>query len=248
MNIDSYLEGSSFYHGFDVRPKLILTVLYVSAVFFLEGWLAPLSGVLLPFFVMLICLGFKETWRVLKRLIPLSVLIFLLVPFQIRKGEVLLSVKGFTLITEEGLYSAYKVVMRIASISLVLTLLLVTERSSDIIKGLRAFRMPYNAALSVSLVLRFIPYLGSVFTEIRDSMSLRLTEGRRGYPVMPSITAFIVASIRMVPSTAASLEERGFGRASRSSDEPLPRARHYLVQWAVSILIPIFLVGIWRIL
>lgn len=248
MNIDSYLEGSSFYHRFDVRPKLLLTLLYIIAVFFLKGVLAPLSGVLVPLAVMLLSLGWAESWRVLKRLVPLTVLIFVLVPFQIRKGESLWTIGGFTVMTREGFYSAYVVVMRIWAISLTLTLLLVTERSADIIRGLRACRLPYNAALAVSLVLRFIPYLGSLFTEIRDSMSLRLTEGKRGYPVMPSITAFIVASLRMIPSTAAALEERGFGRSSRYPDEPLPIPRGYLLQCGASILIPIILIGIWRII
>lgn len=247
MNIDSYLEGSSFYHRFDVRPKLLLTLLYITAVFFLKGWLAPFVAVLLPLIVMLSCLGLRETWRAVRRLIPLFVLIFLLVPFQIRKGEPLLTAGSLVLVTEEGLYSAYSVVMRVYAISLILTLLLVTERSADIIRGLRACHLPYNAALAVSLVLRYIPYLGSLFTEIRDSMSLRLTEGRRGYPVMPSITAFIVASLSMIPRTAASLEERGFGRDSRSPEEPLPKGKGYLIQFAASILIPTILVGVWRI-
>lgn len=134
-----------------------------------------------------------------------------------------------------------RIVSRLGGISCALMLLLLTERNENIIRGLRAFHIPYAAALTASMILRFIPYLGMLFSAIRDSMSLRLEEGKRGYPVLPSITALAVAAIRMIPETAASLEERGFGRKGRSTDDRLPRPRGYFLQWLIGAIIPISL-------
>ena len=82
MNIDSYVEGSSFYHKFDARPKLAFTLLYIVAVFTLRGWIMPAVSALLPLLVMLVTLGWKEAWRALRRTLPVVILIFLLVPFR----------------------------------------------------------------------------------------------------------------------------------------------------------------------
>ena len=140
--------------------------------------------------------------------------------------------------TEEGLWIIMRIIARLGGISGALMLLLLTERNEDVIKGLRVFRMPYNAALTVSIILRFIPYLGSLFTEIRDSMSLRLEEGKHGYPILPSITALAVAAIKMIPDTAASLEERGFGRRNQRKSIKLPYPEGYLTQWLIGVIIP----------
>ena len=122
-----------------------------------------------------------------------------------------------------------------------LMLLLLTERNEDIIKGLRAFHLPYNAALTASMILRFIPYLGYLFSEIRDSMSLRLEEGKRGYPIIPSITALTVSAIRMIPCTASALEERGFGLRRSHKEQHIARPEHYFTQWAIGVIIPLSL-------
>ena len=196
---------------------------------------------LLPVIIMVISVGRREAWHCYSRLIPLFVIILLFTPLQERGGTPLFSYDGFTIATEEGLYTVLRTISRLGGISGALMLLLLTERNESIIRGLRAFSLPYNAALSASMILRFIPYLGQLFSEIRDSMSLRLEEGKRGYPMIPSITALAVASIRMIPDTAASLEERGFGRAGRIGKEPIERPRFYLIQWLIGVIIPLSL-------
>ena len=245
MNVSSYIYGTSFYHKFDVRPKLISTLLFSVIAFIMSSWTGFALVFLMPLVIMVLSVGAKETWRCYSRLIPIFILLILFIPLQKRSGLPILSVGGFVVMTEEGLWIIMRIIARLGGISGALMLLLLTERNEDIIKGLRAFRLPYNAALSASMILRFIPYLGQLFSEIRDSMSLRLKEGRRGYPILPSITALAVASIKMIPDTASALEERGFGRSGKIAREPLKRPRCYFIQWLIGaiILFSLFIVG-----
>ena len=237
MNVSSYVYGTSFYHRFDVRPKLIATLAFSIIAFIVSSHAGLLLVFLIPVLIMLLSVGRKETWHCYSRLLPLFVLIILFAPLQERSGEVLFSAGGFVLATREGVESVLRIIARLGGISGALMLLLLTERNEMIIKGLRAFHMPYNAALAASMILRFIPYLGELFAEIRDSMSLRLEEGRRGYPILPSITALVVASIRMIPETASSLEERGFGLRKKAAGVALKRPEYYLIQCLISAII-----------
>ena len=240
MNISSYIYGTSFYHRFDVRPKLFFTFLFSVLSFALSSYISVALVFLIPIAIMILSVGGKETWRCYSRLIPLFLIMILFIPLQNRDGNPLLVIHGFTIITAEGLWSVMKIISRLGGISGVLMLLLLSERNEDIIKGLRAFHLPYNAALAASMILRYIPYLGYLFSEIRASMSLRLEEGKRGYPVLPSITALVIAAIKMIPDTASALEERGFGRVKPAKDA-IPHPSGYLIQWLFGAIIPLSL-------
>ncbi len=241
MNASSYIHGDSFYHRFDVRPKLISTLLFAAIAFAMRSWAGLAAAFLLPLALLFVAVGTREAWRCLLRLLPLFAILVLFTPLQERGGTPLFEAGGFVIATEEGIWTVARIISRLGALSWALMLLLLTARNEEIIRGLRAFHMPYNAALAASMVLRFIPHLGLLFSEIRDSMSLRLDEGRRGYPMLPSITALTVAAIRMIPETAAALEERGFGRMAKMPNEPIPRPRGYSLQWLLGAIIPLSL-------
>lgn len=239
MDIDSYIYEESLYHRLDARPKLVFTILMVIFPFFVSTLPAITVYALIPVFISLFSLGLRETWRNIRRVLPVFILMFLFMPFQSRSSEALIVINGFKLVTEEGFYEVYMIAMRFMSVALMLECLLETARNSEIVKALRFFHMPYKAALSLSMILRFIPHLGSLFTEIRDSMSLRLSEGKRGYPVIPSVTALTVAAIRMIPESASVLEERGFGR--KHTEQPFPKPESYYIEMALCAIIPVIL-------
>ncbi len=240
MNISSYIYGTSFYHKLDVRAKLIFTLLYAVVTFFMSSYTGLAAVFFIPLLIMLIAVGGKETIHCYSRLLPLFLIMCFFIPLQERTGTPLWVIRGFTVATREGLWTVLRIISRLGSVSGILMLLLLTQRNEEIIKGLRAFHLPYNAALASSMILRFIPYLGTLFAEIRSSMSLRLKEGKRGYPILPSITALIIAAVKMVPETAAALEERGFGREKMKSVH-MKRPRYYFVQCLLCIIIPLSL-------
>ena len=242
MNTESYIYGTSFYHRFDVRPKLLFTLLYSVSVFLIHSWYGLSAAILLPSAIFFLSLGGKELWKAFLRLLPVLVLLVIFIPLQDRDGRALLSISGTVIVTREGLGRVCRLAVRFSSLSLILMLMIFTERSENIIRGLRFYHLPYSVSLLLSMILRFIPYLGAEFEEIRDAMSLRLREGKRGFPVMPSITAFTVAAVRMIPDTAASLEERGYGRSGRTEYGKLEYAPGLLTQFAISAIVPVIFV------
>ena len=239
MNADSYIYGTSFYHVFDPRPKLLFTLLYAFLSFFVSSWYGMVLFPLVACILFALSLGFGELWKGAKRILPVVILLLVFLPLQDRAGIALLSFRGFVLVTHEGWGRVARLISRFVSISMVLMLFMETVRSVDIIKTLRYYHLPYSVALLFSMILRFIPYLGSLFEDIRDSMSLRLNEDRNGVPILPSITAFTLSAVRMIPDTAAALEERGFGNGRHSDYGMLKSYKGLFTEFMLSAILPI---------
>lgn len=239
MQVNSYIYGESFYHRFDIRAKLLFTILFVISVFFIESPLKMAAAASIPLAIALFSIGAKETWRDIRRLIPLMIMLVLFMPFQKRSGTPLLLVRGFALVTEEALLYVSGIGLRLLAISLISMLLVQTEEPETIILGMRFYRLPYSAALVFSIILRFIPFLASQFESIRSSMSLRLSEDKRGVPIMPVVTSLVVSAIKMIPETASALEERGFGRGKRTEFKTLCPIGQCFTHFMLSVIVPI---------
>ena len=82
MNISSYIYGTSFYHRFDVRPKLFFTFLFSALSFALSSYISVALVFLIPIAIMILSVGGKETWRCYSRLIPLFLIMILFIPLQ----------------------------------------------------------------------------------------------------------------------------------------------------------------------
>lgn len=247
MQINSYIYGTSLYHRLDIRAKIIFTLLISVAAFFISAWYALLSLAVFFILLSLLSIGIKETWRGFLRLLPILIFLIVLSPLQDRSGIDGIFIKGVKLVTYDGLWTVFRVGMRFIAISYAFMLLVETERSEDMIYALMWFRLPYNAALMFSLTLRYIPYFGSLYEDIRLSMSLRQKEGKRGYPIMPTITALTVAAIKMIPNTASALEERGFGRDTRRDiNKVAPITPFIFTQIAICVILPIALICLLR--
>ena len=246
MQINTYIYGTSLYHRVDIRAKLVFTIFISIALFFISTWYVLLSSAVFFLLLSLYSVGIKESCRGFMRLLPILIFLVLLSPLQNRSGEGALFIKSFKLVTYDGLWTVFRVAMRFISISYAFMLLIETERSERIILALEWFHLPYKVALMFSLVLRYIPYLGSLYEDIRLSMSLRLKEGKKGYPVMPTITALTVAAIKMIPNTASALEERGFGLKSRKPVNKLGFSFSIFTQMSISFILPIILVSIFN--
>lgn len=242
MQINSYIYGTSFFHKYDIRAKIIFTFLISISSFFISLWYWLLFLSLFFILLSLTSIGIKETWRGFERILPILIFLVLLSPLQNRSGIEGIYIGNVKIVSYDGLWTVFSVAMRFISISYAFMLLVETERSEDIIEALLWFHLPYNASLMFSLVLRYIPYFGSLYEDIRLSMSLREKEGKRGYPIMPTITALTVAAIKMIPNTASSLEERGFGRKTRKKANKLPPiSPASFTQIALSFILPITL-------
>lgn len=239
MQINTYIYGTSFYHRFDIRAKLLFTLLMSIAVFFCQRPFVLLAVALSFVLLSIVSVGAKETWLGFKRLALILLFLFLFAPLQKRASIEGIYIGSFKLVTFESLLMSYMVAMRFISISYAFMLLIETEKSERIIDAFEWYKLPVNVSLMLSLVLRYIPYIGSMYEEIRLSMSLRLKEGKRGYPIFPTIIALTVASIKMIPQTASSLEERGYGAGEALKRNRFAKSRLLLIEFIISTILPV---------
>lgn len=244
MQINTYIYGTSFYHKFDIRAKLLFTLLISISAFFVSNPFFLLFLALAFVVVSMLSVGAKESFLCFKRLSLILLFLFLFSPLQNRSSVEGIYISSFKLVTYDALMTSYRVAMRFIAISYAFMLLIETEKSERIIDAFEWYKLPENVSLMLSLVLRYIPYIGSMYEDIRLSMSLRLKEGKRGYPIFPTIIALTVASIKMIPQTASSLEERGYGSKSAIKRRRFGRNPYLLIEFIISIILPvIFLFG-----
>ena len=241
MQINTYIYGTSFYHKFDIRAKLLFTLLISISVFFCQRVFVLTAVAFLFIAVSIVSVGVKETWFGFKRLALILFFLFLFAPLQKRASVEGIYIGSFKLVTYASLLTSYLVAMRFISISYAFMLLIETEKSERIIDAFEWYKLPGNVSLMLSLVLRYIPYIGSMYEEIRLSMSLRLKEGKRGYPIFPTIIALTVASIKMIPQTASSLEERGYGSGEAIKRNRFNKSKSLLIDFAICIILPLFI-------
>ena len=244
MQMNTYIYGNSFYYHFDVRAKLFFSVFMSVIIFFIKGWAVSLSVAIIALILSIYTVGLKETFRGFKRILPIIIFLFIFSPLSEREWRPLIEIGSFMLLSAEALLHAVQSASRFISISYIFFLLMETERSENIVKGLRFYHLSYNAAITISLTLRYIPYLGSLYEDIRGSMSLRLRENKRGYPIMPTITALTISAVKMVPELASAMEERGFGLKSRRDYGKLSFSWVSFTHFAISVILPLIFLTI----
>ena len=174
-------------------------------------------------------------------------LLFMLLfsPFNVRSGQSLWSVRSLTIITVEGALQALRLACRFIGITYVCTLLFATTVMGEIMLALRFWRLPYKAALVVTLSFTYIPFIAESFSQISESHRLRESarEERKNYAqrlkdLLPTLTSVLVVALRSIPNLAMSLEMRGLGRSERrTSYRSLDSYTHLFTDFVISIII-----------
>jgi len=245
MNTSAYVAGHGWLYRFDPRAKILLMVL-LCVFFFLPITLTGLAlTVLLVVVVGWRNTGGKNIARVFLSIAPMLLFMLLFSPFNVRSGQSLWSVRSLTIITVEGALQALRLACRFIGITYVCTLLFATTVMGEIMLALRFWRLPYKAALVVTLSFTYIPFIAESFSQISESHRLRESarEERKNYAqrlkdLVPALTSVLVVALRSIPNLAMSLEMRGLGRSERrTSYRSLDSYTHLFTDFVISIII-----------
>ncbi|WP_346907299.1 energy-coupling factor transporter transmembrane component T [uncultured Roseibium sp.] len=207
--ISVYLPGTSWLHRMPARLKLLLLAALSMAILPVQDPLV-LGGVfaaVLAFYATLGPQGLKQV-RLLRPLASLLLIIFLL--------------HGIGGSWMEGLVA----VMRLVSMVLLANLVSVTTRMDDMLEAvmplfypLKIFGVsPKKPALAVTLVIRFVPVLLSVYSSLAEAYRART--GKRGSWRL--VAPFALQALRLSENVAEALTARG-GAAGLGSH--IPRTR-----------------------
>ena len=214
-----YVPGNSVIHRLNPVTKIFLTVVICVAAF-LSGNLYFLAGLLAVDLLIGVIAGVPgKTLTIFRGLVKIALFLFLLQVLLIRRGTPV-----FWIITDEGLLTAARVVLRLVIVCMPLALVLAVTRISDLTNALvQVLHLPYPYAFTLSTAIRFIPQFMEEMSGIMEAQTARgvAFDKARGLKkfsmILPLCAPLLLSSVRRTDQTAAAAEVRGFRLRTRAS-------------------------------
>ena len=199
--------------------KLFLTIVICIAAF-ISGNLFYLAGLLVVDLLIGVIAGIPEkTWTIFRGLLKIALFLFILQILLVRGGTPVLWI-----ITDQGLLTAGKVVLRLVIVCMPLALVLAVTRVSDLTNSLvRVLHVPYPYAFTLSTAIRFIPQFLEEMSGIMEAQTARgvAFDKARGLKkfsmILPLCAPLLISSVRRTDQTAVAAEVRGFRLRTRES-------------------------------
>lgn len=223
VTLGQFFPGQSILHRMDPRMKIILTLLYITAVFTARSISAFILIVSVTFFLLLSSRIPVRT--ILRGMKPLAFIIVFTAVINIfwTKGETLLVDWYFIHIYAEGLLYALLMILRILCL-LVGTCLLLTYTTSPIaltdglerlLAPLKVLHIPvHEFSMMMTIALRFIPTLIEETDKIMSAQKSRgadFSSGSliaRARALLPIIIPLFISALRRAEELATAMECR----------------------------------------
>ena len=221
ITLGQFFPGNTIIHRMDPRTKLLLTVLYIVALFLAKSLVT--YGIMLAILAVWIILSKIKLKSILRGIKPiLFILIFTgLLNIFYTPGTVLWQ-WGFLRITVEGLWSAFYMVLRILMLIACTFLLtyttspiLLTDGLERLLNPLKKIRVPvHELAMMMSIALRFIPTLIEETDKIMSAQKARGADFETGSlmdkakALVPLLVPLFISAFRRADELAIAMECR----------------------------------------
>jgi energy-coupling factor transport system permease protein len=222
ITLGQYFPGNTVVHKLDPRTKLILMVVYISALFMARGF----TAYIFMFAVLAICLTLSKIRprAVLRGLRPVFIIIIVTVILNIFfiRGETILFQYRAIVIAREGVLTAVFMAARL--MMLIISTFLLTYTTSPItltdglermLGPLKKIRLPiHEFSMMMSIALRMIPTL---IEETDKIMSAQKSRGadfetggliKRAKAILPLIIPLFISAFRRADELATAMESR----------------------------------------
>ena len=206
-------------HRLNPVTKLLLAIAICIAAF-LSGNLIYLAALLAVDLLIGVVAGVAwKTWTIFRGLLKIAIFLFVLQSLLVRGGTPV-----FWIITDEGLLTAARVVIRLVVVCMPLALVLAVTRVSDLTNSLvQVLHVPYKYAFTLSTAIRFIPQFLEEMSGIMEAQTARgvafdKAKGLKKFSmILPLCAPLLISSVRKTDLTAAAAEVRGFRLRTRES-------------------------------
>ena len=221
ITLGQYFPGNTIIHRMDPRTKLLLTVLYIVALFLAKSLVT--YGIMLAALALWIAISKVKLKSILRGIKPiLFILIFTgLLNIFYTPGTVLWQ-WGFLRVTEEGLWSAFFMVLRILMLIACTFLLtyttspiMLTDGLERLLNPLKKLRVPvHELAMMMSIALRFIPTLIEETDKIMSAQKARGADFETGSlmdkakALVPLLVPLFISAFRRADELAIAMECR----------------------------------------
>lgn len=222
ITLGRYYPGNSFIHSLDPRTKILLTLFFMIAVFFVDSLLMFIPVAVFMYVIMrLTGIPIKYILKSLKPLRFIMILMFIINILMVNTGKILVDARIFT-ITDESLLRAVFIVIRLALLvlgtslmTLTTTPILLTDGLESIMSPLKKIKFPaHELAMMMTIALRFIPTL---LDETDRIMKAQLARGadfesgnlvRRAKAMIPIMIPLFVSSFKRADELALAMDSR----------------------------------------
>jgi len=164
ITLGQYFPENSAIHRLDARVKLVSTFVFIMALFFVRDFIG--FGIAVVFLGTVIAISRVPLSYMLRGLKVVFIIIMLTLVFNLflTPGDPIFQ-WGFLTITQQGLYTAAFLVIRLILLIIGSTLLTLTTKPIDLTDGmeyllnpLKVIKVPaHELAMMMSIALRFIP-------------------------------------------------------------------------------------------
>lgn len=222
ITIGQYFPGNSFLHRLDPRFKIVMTLLYI-AMLFTGNKLYSLSFGIVYCIIALVLSGLsiKLFSKNIKPLMPILLMTAILDLFFIKEGTVYFQA-GFLKITEDGVFTAVKMIVRIIFLIIGSSLLTyttspiqLTDAIERLLSPLKKIHFPVHSfAMMMTIALRFIPTLMDETDKIIAAQKARgagFDSGKlkdKAKALIPVLIPLFVSAFRRAEELAAAMECR----------------------------------------
>ena len=221
ISIGQYFPGKSVIHRLDPRVKIILTLAYIVMLFLADSIASLFAGIVFIVGAYIIShVPFRMIIKSMKPVIPIIAFTAILNMFFI-EGDPLVSFWKIT-ITQQGLYTAVLMVLRIFFLiagSSLLTYttspIMLTDGIERLMSPLKAIKLPvHELAMMMTIALRFIPTLIEETDKIMSAQKARGADIERGNifqrakALIPILIPLFVSAFRRADELALAMECR----------------------------------------
>lgn len=231
ITLGQYFPGNSLLHRFDPRSKILFTVLFIAAIFLCKGLVS--YGITLLILLMMIGISKVQPRVFLKGMKPVVFIVVCTAILNLfyTSGTVLWS-WGILKITEEGIWKAVFMVLRILMLiacTLLLTYttspILLTDGLEKLLRPLKKLNFPvHELSMMMSIALRFIPTLIQETDKIISAQKARGADFDSGNLIqkakalIPILIPLFISSFRRAEELAIAMECRCYhGDEGRTS-------------------------------
>nr|WP_269902551.1 energy-coupling factor transporter transmembrane component T [Pediococcus acidilactici] len=256
-----YIPGHSFIHRMDPRAKLILSLVYIVAVFLANSWAAYLASFVLAMVIIAAsAIGPRFFWDGVKPLIGVILLTMIIQVFFGVGGHVYWH-WGILSITSNGLLNAVYIAIRFILIILVSTVLTLTTSPLEISGAIEAIFMPlkkvhfpvYEMALMLSIALRFVPTLIDETEKILNAQRSRGADFSSGSILvrLKKLVAILIplfeSAFSRAEELATAMESRGYqGGEGRSKYRVLNYTKNDIIGTVTMLLAAVVIIALRR--
>jgi len=223
ITLGQYFPGASVIHKLDPRMKIILAIIYITAIF-----LSSQMYTLIMIFTVNIIVIFLSDIPfiiILKAFKPLLFMIIFMIVINIfmMGGETLLFSLGFIKIYSDGIVYAVFILIRIISLISATSVLItyttsptmLTEAIEQLLSPLKKIKVPvHEFAMMMTIALRFIPTLIDETEKIINAQKARGADFysrnilKRAKALVPILIPLIISAFRRADELATAMECR----------------------------------------